>query len=1007
MRKKLTYVASACLLLTTTAAIQAAELTLYPDADTWTAPSDATAHGADEYLVLHGAAVRRTVYVRFNLGAENVTSVQSATLTMTLHGSIPKPPYRNDSADKGRFSLYGLNNVAGNTAQNWDEATLVASTAGMEIDWTSGAIDIASRTLDLDEDVAGITETLTNAAAGAYALGTTFTVTGEPLVRFLQSRVDDDGLVTFIIRDEDSADRGFGFCSKEYSGDETYRPKLEITATTGPKSAAINPSPLDGATEVSRDAVLSWTPGVFAVTHDVYFGTDSQAVANGAASVLVGSGQDANSYDPPGHLDFGQTYYWRVDEVNGAPDFTLTNGSVWSFTVEQYSYPVTGVTAEASSFDTGAGPENTVNGSGLDATGLLHSTLDKAMWVTSKTATFPHWIMYTFDKVYKLDQMWVWNYNMSLESVLGIGCKDVQIEYSLNGTDWTVLSESTQFNRADSADNYAHNTTVDFAGVAAQYVKLTISSNWGGILQQAGLSEVRFFYIPVSPSAPSPATATANVDPRTAVLSWRAGREAASHELYLSTDQQAVTDGTAEAIPLDKASYSPPSLQLESTYYWKVVEVNQAETPSTWTGDLWSLSTRTFLTVDDFESYTNDSPNRVFQTWIDGSGFSADDFFPNGNSGNGTGSLVGYDPLLGNIMETDIVYGGRQSMPLYYDNSAAPRVSEAVRTFESDQDWSKYGITTLVLYFRGDVNNVSAPVYVKINNTKVLYNSGLPSTATEVWKQWNIDLAQSGANLKAVKSLTIGVGDGVAGGTGTIYLDDILLYMTPPPVATPVDPGTNGLAALYSMEDNVDDTSDNKLNGTLNGNANFVNSKAGFGKALSFDAGDGTNDYVDLPFGSLISTMSSGTFATWVYFANTGTAWQRIFDFGNSSTTGYMFLTQYNTTAGRTRFAITQTGNAAGQEQVVNGPAALPIGWHHLAVVIDGAAMTLRLYQDGIPVASGTTTVLPKDLGVTTNNWLGRSQYSTDPYFTGSIDDLRIFNRALSEGEVRYLAGDR
>jgi hypothetical protein len=51
--------------------------------------------------------------------------------------------------------------------------------------------------------------------------------------------------------------------------------------------------------------------------------------------------------------------------------------------------------------------------------------------------------------------------------------------------------------------------------------------------------------------------------------------------------------------------------------------------------------------------------------------------------------------------------------------------------------------------------------------------------------------------------------------------------------------------------------------------------------------------------------------------------------------------------------------------------------------------------------------VLPKDMGVTNQNWLGRSQYTTDPFFGGSIDEFRIYSRALSESEVRYLAGDR
>jgi hypothetical protein len=135
-------------------------------------------------------------------------------------------------------------------------------------------------------------------------------------------------------------------------------------------------------------------------------------------------------------------------------------------------------------------------------------------------------------------------------------------------------------------------------------------------------------------------------------------------------------------------------------------------------------------------------------------------------------------------------------------------------------------------------------------------------------------------------------------------------------------------------------------------------------------------------------------------------AWQRVFDFG-TGTTIYMFLTPRQGTTGAMRTAITINSNAAGAEQAANGPITLPSGWHHVAVVFDDAAMRIRLYMDGVEVGSNTTTLLPNNLGVTTQNWLGRSQWSGDGYFMGSIDDFRIYSRPLSEGEVRYLAGDR
>jgi hypothetical protein len=97
---------------------------------------------------------------------------------------------------------------------------------------------------------------------------------------------------------------------------------------------------------------------------------------------------------------------------------------------------------------------------------------------------------------------------------------------------------------------------------------------------------------------------------------------------------------------------------------------------------------------------------------------------------------------------------------------------------------------------------------------------------------------------------------------------------------------------------------------------------------------------------------------------------------------------------------------STGAEQIVDGPAPLRVGWHHVAVTIDTQAAATTIYVDGEPVASGGTAQLPKDMGVTDQNWIGKSQYP-DALFLGSIDDLRIYRRALSRGEVRYLAGDR
>jgi hypothetical protein len=492
-------------------------------------------------------------------------------------------------------------------------------------------------------------------------------------------------------------------------------------------SSARAPSPASDESDVPQDTVLGWTPGPFPGTHDVYLGTslaDVEAASVGnPLGVLAKAGLDVNSYDPPGLLEFGTTYYWRVDEVNATADHTVSQGPVWSFAVEPYAYQLTGITATASSSSTDMGPEKTIDGSGLDPTGLLHGTTDTTMWLSDPAGPKPAWIEYNLNGLYKLQKMWVWNSNQSLEPFAGIGAKDVTIEYATDANDWQVLAGVPEFARAPGAAGYAHDTVVDFGGVAASKVRLTINANWGGVMPQTGLSEVRFFYVPVRAREPQPAAGAADVNPNNVTLRWRTGREAVSHQVFLSTDGNAVAEGSALIDTISTNSYSLPALELGQTYSWRVDEVNEAASPSLWQGDLWSFSTAQQLPIDDFESYTNDSPNRVFQTWLDGVGFSPDDFFPNGYGGNDTGSVVGYDPQMGDIMEKTIVHGGRQSMPLSYDNTTLA-YSEAERIWTTPQNWTTNGADTLTLYFRGD------PVgFVEVSPTHILMNG----TGTDIW----------------------------------------------------------------------------------------------------------------------------------------------------------------------------------------------------------------------------------------------------------------------------------
>ncbi|MHC4533719.1 MAG: hypothetical protein ACYS6K_07190, partial [Planctomycetota bacterium] len=721
---------------------------------------------------------------------------------------------------------------------------------------------------------------------------------------------------------------------------------------------AYNPNPAGGATNVLRDVIVSWTPGMFAQKHDVYFGTNFDDVTNASRTnpldVLCISGQNVNNYDL-GRLEFGETYFWRIDEVNSPPDSTIYKGDIWSFTVESLAYPIPGesITVTASSQQSNQEPEKTIDGSGLDPNDL-HSSDLKAMWISEADDPGSAWIQYEFDKPYKLHEMSVWNYNGN--SILTLyGLKDVTIEYSTHGeslianpsfespdlgaggtgqwadyvddwiintqgscyledgsweivapdgvatlkmwngaslfvgrghdtsavnvelwaggdpaalpasygiigdtvgaaliggasltpaidvgqselmslslntgadfapedalwiriesisgdgsaawidnvmvagdsSGWSKLENVPEFTQATGDEDYAADTTVAFNGAVAKYVRITPNSNWGGgegFFNQYGLSEVRFTAIPVSAKEPNPEIGAADVAVD-AILGWRSGREAAEHTVYLSTDQQAVIDGTAPVTTVSQTSFSP-DLDLDSTYFWRVDEVNNTETRSIWQGDVWNFSTREYLIIDDFESY-NDIPegqegsHPVYLIWIDGY-----------DNPSANGSTMGY--LLGSALETVYVHGGNKAVPLFYDNTTATisEVTANTNDLPIGSNWSIGSPQALALWLRGDPNNNSATdqLYVKVGSSKVIYEGDI---SLAQWKQWSIDLVVLGVDLNNVSTLTIGLErTGGLGGKGVVLLDDITLYGKAPAVVHQPDPSAN-LAVNPSFE---------------------------------------------------------------------------------------------------------------------------------------------------------------------------------------------------------------
>ncbi|MCH8218218.1 MAG: LamG domain-containing protein [Planctomycetes bacterium] len=528
---------------------------------------------------------------------------------------------------------------------------------------------------------------------------------------------------------------------------------LQVMKGTAP-GLATDPSPEEGETDAIRDGVLGWEPGEFAQKHTVYFGTQfsdvNEASTTAPMGVLVSQDQDATTYDP-GRLAFDQTYYWRVDEVNGAPDFTIFKGETWSFTVEPFSLPITDITATASSEFGVSVADKTIDGSGL--VDDLHSTSAGDQWISTAV---PASIAWAFDRAYKLHEMWVWNANQLIEAFIGFGAKDVVIEHSLDGENWTVLEGVSELAQAPGVEGYAANNIIDFGGARAQHVRMNINTVQG-FAPQTSLSEVRFLYIPTFATGPNPVSGATDVA-ADVTLSWdRDGREAGRHDIYLGSDPNtlslagSVSESSFDTLALD--------LQLGQSYAWRVDEVNDAMDPSIWTGSVWNFTTVDAIVIDDMETYADQEFLEIWATWIDGFGDEA-------NNGSLVGGAAG-------IPETGIVNGGSQSLPIWFDNRTAA-ISEATRTFEQTQDWTRSGVKTLVLSFsRGVENTGNGRVYVKVNDTQVVYPEDPAALPPVWWTQWTIDLSTLGADLTRVRSLTVGI-EG-AGARGVLYVDDIQL----------------------------------------------------------------------------------------------------------------------------------------------------------------------------------------------------------------------------------------
>jgi hypothetical protein len=470
---------------------------------------------------------------------------------------------------------------------------------------------------------------------------------------------------------------------------------------------ARQPDPKDGAVHDSFFGFLTWKPGPYAVSHDVYIGDNFDDVNNGTGRTFAGN-QTKNllvvgfpGFPFPHGLDSETTYYWRVDAVNDSNPASPLKGDIWSFSVL------------------------------LPYTAYDPDPADGAEFVDLGT---------TFT--------WRSGYG-AMQHIFYLGESFDEVN---NATVGTTLRTPSYYPGPLEKEKVLYWRVDQFDG------------------SETHKGDVWAFTTPGAVGNFWPADGEADV-PMIVTLNWTAANSATLHELYFGTDADAVKNATKASPeymgtqPRGSESYDPGKLAWDSEYYWRVDAVYPTKTIK---GLVWRFRTAAFLAVDDFESYNDIDPpdpesNRIFDMWIDGFGTTTN------------GALIGND--LPPYAELDIVHGGAQSMIYRYDN--ADKTSEATLTLVGQRDWTEEGVTKLSLWHRGESANAPDRIYVALNGTAVVYRNDPAATQLSGWRNWVIDLAAFGVNLADVNSITLGVGTKnapAAGGTGTLYFDDIRLY---------------------------------------------------------------------------------------------------------------------------------------------------------------------------------------------------------------------------------------
>ncbi|MCK4914060.1 MAG: LamG domain-containing protein [Planctomycetes bacterium] len=802
--------------------------------------------------------------------------------------------------------------------------------------------------------------------------------------------------------------------------------KGEVWSFTVIPPIAREPNPGYGVITDNENVTLSWLPGAYVQDvsgHEVYFGTNWGAVydANKSYDEYQGA-YDTNSYDP-GTLSFDTTYYWRVDEVNGPNTW---KGDVWVFYINENLLRNPGF-----EYNGGSGGDEADWWAGTESAGVEDWAAHTGSWGMALTSWENGGTGEVYQDTIPVTENMPYLYKLWVHRDPGTLAGQFNMTVEWLNADGNSISEYSEDISADmSADYWTEKVLSVIAPAGSVEAKVIIDSN--EINCTGKFDDAYFGMIPQDAYGPSPGDGVTSVA-TDADLSWAPGRDVQAtneHGVYFGTDWDDVNDANSSSHPnvvytvRDVNNYDPGTLDLGTTYYWRVDEVNGT---TIWPGEVWSFTTINHIVLEDFENPPYGTYQELQAVWKPTAG-------------------AGISDVKLNVNVSGPAHEGSQSMWLK-DNSDTAAEAQAGTADPNlggiGPDWTVAGVKALDIWFYGDAANPANQMYIKLEDAsghigRVDYDGSVANLSTEEWQVWHIALQEfvddNSVNLAQISKITIGIDGGDEYFDGAIYFDDLRLYL-PRCISEEIVTDFTGdcfvgyedldlmtenwlvgdynvttsapndlssaLMAWYKLDGDATDSSTNGNHGTLGTDPNDP-AWVGSGKigtdSLSFDGGDSVNCGQFDPSGD----ANELTVAAWAYWDGIGGDHQSIVakrDVWNDQGDDMMW-----------QLSISKVCDGSFKAEFVRGGDTSSLGsagrmpkaeWVHLAASCDGTSGTF--YINGREMKTSDFTF---GSDTTAHVVIGATDVNSNEGFSGDIDDVRMYNYALSEAEVAYLVAE-